>query len=208
MKSIDALTRLNDLAAPAFTTNDASAAWQLNRAHASKMLERLARARQVVPLRRGLWAFPDKLNRLLLPSYLTAPSPCYVSLQSALYLHGLISQMPQTLYVVSPSRTRLYQTPLGAVSVHHIKPSYFTGYETDSRTGAALATPEKALADLLYLMPARSHLFASLPELELSKSFRKPSLLRYLRSIDSPRRQTMALRQWNRLLEQSRSTMT
>ena len=199
MKSIDALTRLTNLAVAAFTTNDAAAAWRIARSHASKTLERLAEARQIVRLRRGLWAFPDKLDRLLLPACLTAPAPCYVSLQSALYRHGLISQMPQTLYVVSTARTQLHRTPLGAVSVHHVKPSFFTGYEIDSRTGAAVATPEKALADILYLAPARSRLFASLPELERPKSFRPARLLGFLRLIDSPRRRVMAIRQWERL---------
>jgi predicted transcriptional regulator of viral defense system len=199
MKSIDALTRLTDLDTPAFTTNDAAAVWRFDRPHASQMLGRLAKARQILRLRRGLWIFPGKINPLLLPAILTAPAPCYVSMQSALYLHGLISQMPQTLYVVSPARTRLYRTPMGAVSVHRVKPSFFTGYEIDSRTGAAVATPEKALADLLYLSPARSRLFASLPELELPKRFHSARLLHFLRLIDSPRRQVMAIHQWESL---------
>jgi predicted transcriptional regulator of viral defense system len=199
MKSIDALTRLTDLNASAFTTNDAAAVWRCPRLHASKTLSRLAEARQIQRLRRGLWTFPGKLNPLLLPAILTAPAPCYVSMQSALYLHGLISQMPQTIYAVSPGRTRLTRTPAGTVSVHRVKPSFFTGYDIDSRTGAAVATPEKALADLLYLSPGRSRLFASFPELDLPKSFRPARLLHYLHLIDSPRRQVMAIRQWEKL---------
>ncbi len=199
MKSLDALARLNALGAPAFTTNDAGAVWRLDRSHAAKTLERLAAARQLVRVRRGLWAFPGKLEPLLLPAYLTAPAPCYVSLQSALYLHGLVSQMPHALYVVTPARTRLYRTPLGAVSAHHVKPSFYDGYETDARSGASVATPEKALADLFYLSPARSRLFASLPELELPRRFKPARLLRFLKRIDSPRRRAMAIRRWNQL---------
>ena len=194
MKTLDALTRLTDLHAPAFTTNDAAAALGIGRAHASKTLERLASARQVVRLRRGLWAFPEKLDPLLLPAYLTAPAPCYISLQSALHFHGLVSQIPQRLYVVSPSRTRLIRTPQGAVSIHRVVPSFFSGFNVDPRTGVAMASPEKALVDLLYLSPARSRLFAALPELELPAGFRWADARRFVRLIPAPRRRTMVLR--------------
>ena len=193
MRALDALARLSALHAPAFTTNDAAAALRIPRAHASKTLERLAAARQMVRLRRGLWAFPEKVAPLLLPIYLTAPEPCYLSLQSALYFHGLVSQVPQQLYVVSPGRTRLIRTPLGAVSVHHVATAWFTGFTVDARTGVAMATPEKALADFLYLTPARSHLFAALPELDLPKGFNWGKVRRLTSRIASPRRRTMVL---------------
>ncbi len=63
MRTLDALARLSDLQAAVFTTNDAAAALRIGRAHASKILERLATARQIVRLRRGLWGFPDRVSR-------------------------------------------------------------------------------------------------------------------------------------------------
>ena len=185
MKTIDAFTRLAELRASVFTTNDAAAALQLTRPHASKTLARLAMARQVLRLRRGYWGFPDKIDPLMLPALLTAPAPCYISLQSALYSYGMISQMPQRIYAVSLARTQAFSTPLGAVSVHHVKPSFFGGFEVNIRTGIAMATPEKALVDFLYLSPTRSRLFAALPELELPKGFRRPLALKLTRLIDS-----------------------
>lgn len=191
MKALDALARLMKLHAPAFTTNDAAAALQLTRFHASKTLARLATAHQVVHLRRGVWVFPDKIDSLILPALLTAPAPCYLSLQSALYLHGMISQMPQRIYAVSSARTRSFHTPLGTVSIHHVKPSFFGGFKVNTRAGIAMATPEKALVDFLYLSPARSRLFAALPELELPMGFRRSLALKYIRLIDSPRRRKL-----------------
>jgi hypothetical protein len=49
---------------------------------------------------------------------------------------------------VSLARTRRFVTA-GAVSVHHVQPSFFFGFE-DVGHGGRLATPEKALVDFLY----------------------------------------------------------
>lgn len=199
MRTLDALTHLADLHTAAFTTNDASAALRVCRSHASKTLERLSAARQLVRLRRGLWAFPDRVDAFLLPVYLTSPTPCYLSLQSALFFHGMVSQVPQRLYVVSPGRSRLIRTPLGTVSVHHVAPAWFTGFTVDPRTGVPMATPSKALADFLYLTPARSRLFAALPELNLPKGFNWSEARQFVHRIAAPRRRTMVLRQLHAL---------
>jgi hypothetical protein len=50
-------------------------------------------------------------------------------------------------------------------------PEFFGGAKRDPASGVRLASPEKALVDVLYLEPARSRLFASLPELELPSGF-------------------------------------
>ena len=202
MKTVNALARLSDLRTAAFTTNDAAAALGIGRAHASQTLGRLATARQIVRLRRGLWAFADKVSPLLLPVYLTAPSPCYLSLQSALYFHGMVSQMPQRHYVVSLGRSRLIRTPLGAVSLHHVAQSWLTGFDVDARTGVPMATPAKALADFLYLTPARSRLFAALPEIELHKGFKWSEVRSFARRIAAPRRRAMVEKRLRALMSQ------
>lgn len=203
MKTIDSLARLADLRAPVFTTNDAAAALRITRAHASKTLARLAGARQIMRLRRGSWGFRDKIDPLTLPALLTAPAPCYISLQSALYAHGMISQVPQRIYAVSSARTQTMHTPLGTISIHHLKPSFFRGFETDARTGLAMATPEKALADCLYLGLTRSRLFAALPELELPRKFSRARMAEYICRIDAPRRRRAVQRRWAELLKNS-----
>ena len=52
-----------------------------------------------------------------------------MSLQSALYLHGMISQVPTVTYAVSLARTRRFVTTLGTVSVHHVQPPFFFGFQ-------------------------------------------------------------------------------
>lgn len=204
MRSIDALARLADLRLRVFTTNDAAAALRITRAHASKTMARLAAAKQVVRLRRGSWGFPNHLDPLALPALLAAPAPCYVSLQSALYLHGLISQVPQRIYAVSSGRTRELRTPLGTVSIHHVKAGYCRGFDLNARTGVAMATPEKALVDFLYLGPARSRLFTALPELRLPRGFQRARALTYAALIASSRRRARVLKKLDQMLRAGR----
>lgn len=140
------------------------------------------------------------MNPLALPEYLTAPFPAYVSLQSALYLHGMISQVPSVTYAVSLARTRRFTTPLGTVSIHHVQPPFFFGFE-DAGHGGRLATPEKALVDFLYLAPARSQLFRALPELEWPRRFSVRKARAIVGRIEAERRRTLVSRRLDALLE-------
>jgi predicted transcriptional regulator of viral defense system len=171
MRSIEANRRLRDAGVDAMGTSDAAMLLGMTSSHASRVLERLCEAGQVVRLKRGVWGFPDRLDSLQVAEHLAAPQPCYVSLQSAMFFHGMISQIPNVVYAVSTARTRRWNTPLATVSVHHVAPTFFFGFETANDGKVKMATPEKALLDCLYLSPAKSRLFASLPELQLDGVF-------------------------------------
>ncbi len=200
MRLIDALGTLSAMQAPVFDTGDAAARLGVHATHASTVLARLAATRHVVRLRRGVWAFRDRVDLLALPEYLTSPCPSYVSLQSALYLHGVIDQVPAVTYAVSLARTRRYTTPLGTVSIHHVDPGFFFGFENAGSSGGRLATPEKALVDFLYLAPARSRLFRALPELELPARFSPRRARAMVARIGSVRRRTMVSRALDALI--------
>jgi len=199
MRLIDALGALTAMQAAVFDTRDAAARLGVDAAHASTMLARLAAAGHVVRLRRGVWAFRDRADPLALPEYLTSPFPSYVSLQSALYLHGMIEQVPPVTYAVSLARTRRFTTPLGAVSIHHVDPLFFFGFEDAGASGARLATPEKALVDYLYLAPAKSKLFRALPELEFPARFSRRRARAIVARIGSVRRRGMVARALERI---------
>jgi len=171
MKLIAALAEIKKSCQAVLTTADMMGLLDLEKSHASKLLSRLADSGHVVRVKRGLWVLAGGVDPLTLPRFLTAPFPSYVSLQSALYYHGMISQISSVTYCVSLARTRSYATPLGTYSIHHVLPSFFFGYEEAGPNGVVMAMPEKALIDFLYLAPAKSRLFAALPELELVPSF-------------------------------------
>ena len=201
MRLIDVLARLQRLDQPVLETSDIAAIVGVGRAHASKMAARLAEAGHLLALRRGVWAFPGRLDPLGLPERLTAPQPAYVSLQSALYHHGMISQMPSSLYAVSLARTRRYTTPLGVVSVHHVSPDFFFGYETLGEKGIRMARPEKALLDVFYLAPARSRLFCKLPEVERAGGFDVAEAQRMMARIPFAVRRAMVGQRFKQWLE-------
>lgn len=187
MKLIDALARLKVLDTAAFSTTDAAAHLRIGRGVASKTLDRLKQAGHLLRLRRGVWGFPDKMNGLMLPQHLTAPFPSYISLQTALYHHGMISQMAAVTYAMSLARTRVYDTPLGRVSIHHVVPEFFFGFE-QNENGIWMALPEKALLDIFYLSPAKSGLFKTLPEVEFPKNFSIRSAKNMIGKIKSEKR--------------------
>ena len=204
MRLVDVLGALESLDASAFTTRDAASRLGVPNAHASVSLARLRAAGRVVRLRHGVWALPNRVDALALPECLTAPFPAYVSLQSALYLHGMVSQVPAVTYAVTLARTRRFVTPLGTVSLHHVRPTFFFGYEDAGRSGGRLATPEKALVDFLYLAPARSGLFRALPEVEWPRTFRASVARSMVNRIEPAGRRRAVARSLEELLRRRR----
>lgn len=193
MTGMEAYARLKLLGV--FRTADASALLQMSIDACHKILSRLAAKNLLVKVRRGLWTWPGT-DPYLLPEYLTAPAPSYVSLQTALYFHGMISQIPQTIYAITLARSHRVQTPLGVFSFHHLPPQLFFGFESHGELGVKLATVEKALFDLLYLRPTRSRLFVSLPEIDWPKHFDRRQFQRMIQKIPTQRRRSLAQGYW------------
>lgn len=190
-----ALARLRDVGKPVVTTDDAALALGLERSAATHRLERLGRTGLIKRIRHGLWAIDPAIESHLLPDYLTAPFPSYVSFQSALFLRGMVSQIPQVIYVASLARTRTIKTSVGTYSIHRLAPRFFGGYETVESSGVRLATAEKALLDVLYLGPSRSRLFSHLPEVEISKDFDGRRARQWIARIPAgPRRRSVEQR--------------
>jgi predicted transcriptional regulator of viral defense system len=191
MKLLTALKLLQEVGVPVMQTRDVAYKLGVSNEHASQILRRLVLEKHIVHLSRSLWALDPQMNPFLLPDYLVAPLPCYVSLQTALYHHNMIDQIPRLITVVSLARTRRIQTPLATVSVHHIIPEFFFDYHLDPKTQVKMATPEKALLDIFYLKPARSQWFKTLPEVEIPPSFNVEKAFSMIQRIPSKARRTL-----------------
>ena len=202
MKLVDVLAHLKRIGEPVLRTADVMASFNVDKAHASKLMARLEDSGHVVCIKRGLWVFPEDIEPMVLAEHLTAPFPSYISLQSALYYHGMISQISALIYVISVARTRVYGTPLGRYSIHHVHPSFFFGFETDGRF--KLASPEKALVDVLYMGPAKSRLFAALPELEFPQNFSFSRTEQMIDRITFQGRRSLVAKRFKCLVESSR----
>ena len=199
MNAAKALGCLRGLGTPAFTTSDAAARLGLSVEAASKTLRRLAAAGLARLVRRGLWTIHERIEPLALAEYLTAPHPSYVSLQTALRLHGMIEQIPSVVYVVSLARSHRIPPANGQFTLHRVAPSVLGGLELSASSGVKVATPEKALLDLCYLSGGRSRLFASLPELTLPPGFRRGAARAWIARIPSARLRTLVTRRFELL---------
>jgi predicted transcriptional regulator of viral defense system len=130
--------------------------------------------------------------------------PSYVSLQSALAFYGLIPDVVPVTTSATTARPGRWETPLGVFAFRHIHTDLFTGYRmTDLGGGqqAFIATPAKALLDLIYLEP-HGDTPAYLQELRLQnlEQLDPDALLRYAKRSDRPKlkraaRRLVALRQ-------------
>ena len=190
MNQVEAVQRLKRLGTHGFETRDAAAALDVTAANAHMILRRLAHSGLLVHVSRGRWLQSADVPPFALPELISAPYPAYISLQSALFHHGLVEQIPAVIYAVTLGRPRRVRTPLGVVSFHRLPPELFSGFEVKDAGGAKIATAEKALFDLLYLAPGRSRLFATLPELEIPRKFRWAQLTQYAALVKSPSRRT------------------
>ena len=199
MKLVDILALLKRIGQPVLRTADVMARFNADTAHASNLMARLADSGHVVRIKRGLWVLQEGVDPMVLAEHLTAPYPSYISLQSALYYHGMVSQIPAVTFVVSVARTRLYRTPLGMYSIHHVNPSFFFGFE--SVGDVKVATPEKALFDVLYLGPAKSRLFSSLPELEFPDKFSYKRAEQIIERIEFQGRRTLVSNRFKSLVK-------
>ena len=191
MQLMEAYARIKSLKQPIFRTRNIAAFLKINIATASKILNRLSKQKHVVHLLAGVWGIPEQIDPLMLPEYLVAPFPCYISLQSALYYHGMITQIPAVIYAVSPARTKRYNTILGSVSIHHVKPNFFFDYKVVGKNGIKIATPEKALLDICYLSATKTKLFCSLPELEFPENFDHHKIKQIIGKIKSANKKTL-----------------
>jgi hypothetical protein len=85
----------------------------------------------------------------------------YVSLQSALAYYGLIPEYVPVVTSVTVGRPAHWDTPLGFYTFRHVKVELFRGYRLEKVSpaqNAFVASPEKALLDLIHLEPGADSL--------------------------------------------------
>src|SRR3989338_7374579 len=132
-------------------------------------LSRLTRQKEIIQLGYGYYAlnlpavdFEQLASEMVYPAYL--------SLEYALSLHGILSQVPAALTLITPKRTASKAVANHTLEYSHINPKLFFGYKIDKH--ALIAYPEKALLDALYLVGLKKRAI-NLSELNLSKINRK-----------------------------------
>jgi predicted transcriptional regulator of viral defense system len=111
----------------------------------------------LVKLRQGFYAFTEAVSQpnfaLYLSNFIYKPS--YVSLHTALAFYGMIPEAVTQITAVSSLKTAEFQNSVSQFSYRTVKPELLFGYEQKpfGKRVIRIATPEKALLDLLYLYP-------------------------------------------------------
>ncbi len=180
MKFADLLQHIADL--PTFRTamllNGEESAADIRR-----QLDRWVHAGKIIMLRRSVYTVAPLYARNVLHPFVAANALCkasYVSLQSALAYYGMIPEYTPVTTSVTTRRPELLDTPIGHFLFRHVQPTLLFGFhelEVSPGQRALLATPEKALLDLLYLTPdSDAHGYLRELRLHFSEVFDKQEL--------------------------------
>jgi predicted transcriptional regulator of viral defense system len=173
VSSASVFAKLREIGTPTVPTREAAAALRVSTSSASRALKTLAERRLAHQIRHGLWTLADRpADPRLLAGEITRPHPAYVSFASALAAYGVIDQIPREISLASTGRPKRVKTDL------------FGGY--DLKDGVAIATPEKALFDFVYVSQASGRNRQRLPELDLPRSFSRSEVQRWIKRISSP----------------------
>src|SRR5512137_1484416 len=122
-----------------------------------KQLSRWTLAGKLYQLRRGLYTLAPPYQKVKPHPFVIAnrlAPNSYVSCQSALAYYGLIPEYVPVTTSVTTARPIRWDTPLGSFEFRHVKVELLRGYRlTDlgNDQQAFVATPEKALLDLVHL---------------------------------------------------------
>jgi predicted transcriptional regulator of viral defense system len=133
---------------------------------ALKAIQRLSRSNYLIKLYKKTYA-----NKFSLPSLeevaMFYGKPCYISFESVLSDHGILSQSPLVLTCATTQKLKNLKTPLGEIVFHHLHPRLFSGFENNK--GVLRATAEKALLDYLYINLKNKGAVPSMDEFDLEQ---------------------------------------
>lgn len=114
--------------------------------YARLVLHRLKKKNEIISIRNGWWAFQDSTPEAIACEM---SAPCYLSFHSALFLHGLTTQIPRKIQIAVLRKTKTYPVLDVEVKEYRVKKAQFNNfYRKDS---ILLASPEKAFADAINL---------------------------------------------------------
>ena len=124
-----------------------------------RQLDRWVKSGRITPLRRGGYFLKrpyrqEKPHPFFAANLLQPHS--YISLHSALAYYDMIPEYVPVTTSVGTGRPETIETPLGSFKFHHLAERLFFGFEereVSRNQQVLIASPEKALVDLLYLTP-------------------------------------------------------
>ncbi len=124
-----------------------------------RQLSRWTASHKLWQFRRGLYALAPPYQKVRPHPFLVANrmvQGSYVSCESALAHYGMIPEYVSAVMSVTSRRPNGWDTALGFFDFRHVKSTFLEGYqalEASPEQKVFIASPEKALLDLIYLHP-------------------------------------------------------
>ena len=135
-------------------------------------ITRLLKVGDLIRVKKGLYVFGKRYRRRMYSLEILANKiygPSYISLEYALSYYGMIPEYVVEVTSMTYKRKRAYVTPVGRFSYTPLPSNLYTiGFTLVPLTNdssALIATPEKALADLLYIRKPEIQTVSELKEL-------------------------------------------
>lgn len=130
-----------------------------NCANLKMKAKRLENDGDIIRLKKGLYVASPRTTRIELSPFLLANhiyGPSYVSMQTALRYYGLIPEAVYSVQSMTTGVARDYENTVGTFNYIHVPTLYYNiGVTIKESSGATfmIATPEKALCDLMVFTP-------------------------------------------------------
>ena len=166
-----------------FTWEDLFKIFNFSSNTAKALLGRLKKKGIISSLTKGKYLFllakkpPEDFE---IASFIYGPS--YISLESALSFYGIIDQFPYQITSVTLRKARNFEVNGKNFVYTHIKKSFFQDYKKENNY--LIATPEKAVFDLLYLTYKGGRSKDNLKLLRLEKNnLRKQNFKTYIEKL-------------------------
>ena len=135
-------------------------------------ITQLLRSGDLIRIKKGLYIFGPKQRHALVSLEVLANQiygPSYVSCEYALAFYGLIPEHVVEVTSVTTKRQKKYETPIGRFSYAPLPTQLFstgfTLFQIDDQQSSLIATPEKALADLLYIRKIKINTISDMEDL-------------------------------------------
>lgn len=120
-------------------------------------IENLKQKGIIKSVKKGLYIHTSTINKNIISKELVSnnllDSPSYISLDYALYFHGLIPETVHEITAVTTKRSKNFRTDFGTFSYKHIKKDLFAvgiNIESSKNGNFLIASKEKALCDKVY----------------------------------------------------------
>lgn len=149
---------LEDFRNTPFRMQDLSSVFP-NCANLKMKARRLEYDGDIIRLKKGLYVASPRTSHMELSPFLLANhiyGPSYVSMQTALRYYGLIPEAVYSVQSMTTGVARDYENAVGTFNYIHVPAMYYSiGVTMKESTGATfmIATPEKALCDLMVFTP-------------------------------------------------------